>query len=370
MSTAVLALVAGLASLAIAIVIVASSYRARRHSEQRLARSLLEMGERMDTLARELATTLAKVRDDALRARIVESLGQTLDLDEVMARSAEAAMALPGVAAAALRIEQLTGLPLFASAGLDDAAIHALSGPPGDVVVRAIGISYHYPPGEDDARPIRSAIAVPLVVGGKPAGFLTVFGHGEEPPVGGNEFKALEAIAAHTGPAIANARRLIDAAQAPEADALTGLGTRGTFHEELSLEVARALRKGLRLAICVLDLDDCKAMNDRIGHLAGDLALAEVADTLRQSLHANHLAYRTGGDEFGVILHGAGRIDAEALFARLQATLRRLPPSLAPALSLSAGIAELQPLDDGVSILERAESALSRAKHAGKGTAA
>ena len=71
-----------------------------------------------------------------------------------------------------------------------------------------------------------------------------------------------------------------------------------------------------------------------------------------------------------MILPDAGRIEGEGLYARVQATLRRRRPRRRPAVSLSAGIAELKPDDDGVSLFERAERALQRAKEAGKGTAA
>ncbi len=66
----------------------------------------------------------------------------------------------------------------------------------------------------------------------------------------------------------------------------------------------------------------------------------------------------------------SGRIEAESTFARVQASLQRGPHPLGSAPSVSAGIAELKPDDDGVSLFERAERALRRAKHAGKGSAA
>ena len=373
MSSATLALLAAAAALIATMVVAAMALRTRRSSDRRLTRGLLEMGERMDVLARELAQTVEKVREDALRARVVESLGQTLDLDEVITRCAEAAASLPGVAGAVVRVE-VDGVPLAATAGLDTeylspAVTGVVSGPPDASRVRAVGISFHYPAGSEQETAMRSAIAVPLESERGHLGFLTVFGRDEEPPVAGTEFQTLEAIARHTGPAIESAR-LGAVRRLPDADGLTGLGNRQLFHETLALEVARAHRHGRRLAVCVLDVDDFKLTNRRVGHIAGDGLLVEIADLLRETVRPADFACRTGGDEFAVILPASGRIDAEATFARLQATLRRRPPSPGPGLSLSAGIAELKPDDDGVSLFERAERALRRAKEAGKGTAA
>ena len=369
MSTAALAFLAAAAALLLTVVLAVSMLRARRASDRRLTRGLVEMGERLDVLARELAQTVETVHEDALRARMLESLGQALDLDEVLARCAEAAVSLPGVAGAIVGIT-IDGASMTAAAGLETPPAGVVSGPPDGSRVRAVGLSYHYPAGHADAAALRSAVAVPIQTDAGHLGFLTVFGESEDPPVAGTEFQTLEAIAHHAGPAIERAGLRNAAPRLPESDRLTGLGNRKLFHETLALEVARAHRHGRRLAVCVLDLDDFKRTNSRIGQIAGDGLLVEVAEILRESVRPTDLACRTGGDEFAVILPESGRIDAEGLFARLQATLRRRPLSSGPALSMSAGIAELKADDDGVSLYERAERALHRAKEAGKGTAA
>ncbi len=381
MSTAAIALLAAAAAFAATIAVATIVLRTRRMSDRRLTHGLVEMGERMDALARELARTVERVHEDTQRARIVESLGRALDLDEVLARCAEAACSLPGVDGAVVSVE-LDGVPLMASAGLgapdapDTPAERrfgiagAVGGPPDGSRARAVGISYHYVGGRDESTAIRSAIAVPIESESGHLGFLTVYGRDEEPPVAGSGFQTLEAIAAHTGPAIETAQRRGAARGLPDGDGLTGLGNRQEFHETLALEVGRALRHGRRLAVCVLDLDDFQLTNLRVGQIEADGLLVEIADLLRETIRPVDRPYRTGGDEFAVILPDSGRIDAERTFARLQATLRRRHPIPGQALSLSAGIAELKPDDDGVSLFERAERALHRAKEAGKGTAA
>jgi diguanylate cyclase (GGDEF)-like protein len=374
MSTAALALLAAVAAVILATVVATMVLRSRRASEQMLDEGLLAIGERMDALVRELEATVARMREDALRTRLVESLGQALDLEEVIARCADAAAALHGVAGATVSVT-VNGEPLTAASGLAVGEpgrrdVGTIGGPPDGSAVRAVGISYHYPAEGPVETAIRSAIAVPLTNDHGPLGFLTVYGLGEDPPVRGSDFQVLESIASHTVAAIDVACQRHVAAPELGRDLLTGLGNRQALHETLALEVARAHRRGHRLAVCSFDVDDFRRTNARIGNLEGDAILVAVAEALHETLRPTDLAYRSGGDEFAAILPHAGRIEGEALYARVQATLRRQPDSPTPAVSLSAGIAELKPDDDGVSLFERSERALQRAKQTGKGTAA
>ena len=127
MSTAVLALLAAVAAVIVAGLVAAIVLRSRRASEQRLDEGLLVIGERMDALADELAATVERMREDALRTRLVESLGQALDLDEVLARCAEAAAALHGVAGATVAVV-VDGVALSAAAGLASAGGRTVDG--------------------------------------------------------------------------------------------------------------------------------------------------------------------------------------------------------------------------------------------------
>ena len=151
-------------------------------------------------------------------------------------------------------------------------------------------------------------------------------------------------------------------------DALTGLHNRRYFHETLAREVARAHRYSRNLALVVFDLDDFKAINDRIGHLAGDAVLAEAADRIRDVVRSADVACRVGGDEFAVILPESGVGDADQLYRRLEHAVSTKPVGQAGRLHLSAGVTELRPDDDAVAFFERADEALYRAKGAGKAT--
>jgi diguanylate cyclase (GGDEF)-like protein len=150
-------------------------------------------------------------------------------------------------------------------------------------------------------------------------------------------------------------------------DALTGLHNRRYFHETLRRECARAHRYERRLALLLLDVDDFKAINDRLGHLAGDAVLAAVASRLQGAVRQADVACRVGGDELAVILPEAGEQDAEQLYRRIRFAVGSGSAGPAERVRLSAGIAALRHEDDAVSLFERADEALYRAKQAGKG---
>lgn len=331
MVIAALLLLAVVVAVAVAL---ALRRRSRRTAERRLA-GLTELAARLDVLADDLGVAVERARADSLRARAVESLDRLVELDEALARCAEAAAALPSVDLAVARVE-IDGVPLVATAG---AEAHPVETPTA-----------------------RTGVAVPLEVDGRRLGSLTVYGRGVAPPVPGDELDVLQTISRRSAPAISTARR-----PAPDRGAV---GDRELFHETLALLAARARREGSTLTVCVLDLDDFGVVNERIGYAAGDRVIAELADVLRETVGPSDLACRTGGDEFAVALPGSGRIEAESLLARVQATLARRPAVSDLKVGLTAGVAELVADDDGVSLFERAAAALRRAKAAAKGTAA
>jgi two-component system cell cycle response regulator len=150
-------------------------------------------------------------------------------------------------------------------------------------------------------------------------------------------------------------------------DSLTGLHNRRYFHEMLAREVGRAHRYDRRLALIIFDLDDFKAINDRIGHLAGDTVLADTAERVRGALRSADIACRVGGDEFAVVLPESTTADGDRLYQRLRSAVSSEPSRHAGALTVSAGIAELLPDDDPTTFFERADEALYRAKELGKG---
>ena len=368
MTEEVLALAAATAALVVVALAGVLGRRARADSEARITAALREIGTRMDALADDLSVAVERAHEDGMRARALGDLGGTLDLDEALARTVEAATAVRGVDAAIVRVAALDGSTLVAATGVapDEAERQVVSGPPDGRDSRAVTLTYVYADGQEPLGALRSGVAVPVESEGEPLGFLAAYSHDPAPRLSADVLARLEAIAAAAGPAIDTARRFREAQLAGDQDAVTGLPGRRSFHDALSREVARAHRYDRRLALLVLDVDDFHGVNERLGQLGGDEVLAETAALVRSAVREADVAYRTGGDEFGVLLPESARIDAEGLFARVLATVRRHQTGL----SLSGGIAELAAGDDALTLYERAEEALRRAKAVGKGTAA
>jgi diguanylate cyclase (GGDEF)-like protein len=328
----------------------------------------------MDELGRELQHALDRAEDEGRRSRILSELAVSIDLDEVLTRTLEAAADLNGADAALVMLpDPIDGKPVVATLGLsvEEAERHAVAGPPDGRLARSITMSYAYPEAEaGDGAVIHSGLAVPVPPGEpETTGYLAIFTRQPGLTFGEDDVGALEALAARAGPAIANARRFREARQLADLDALTGLHNRRFFHDTLAREVARAHRYERRLALIVFDLDDFKDVNDKIGHLAGDSVLAETAERVRGVVRSADIACRVGGDEFAVILPESSLDDADQLYHRIQNAVSTRPIAQAGELYLSAGVAELKPDDDAVTFFQRADDALYRAKGSGKGRA-
>jgi diguanylate cyclase (GGDEF)-like protein len=362
---------AGLAALLLVVLVVA--FVRRRPAQTSIEVMLRESSTRVETMLSELTTALDHAHAHNARSRQLAEISATIDLNEVLARTLEASGALLGVDAAMIVLENANGSssPVVASVGLSPEETES---PPGPSMLdwsrtRAALVTYLYPPEGTPAEPLRGSVAVPIRNDADQAlGTLWAFWRNAEPLPGDQQVGLLEELARRAGPAIENARRFQEARQLADMDALTGLHNYRFFHETLGREVARAHRYDRRLALVVIDIDDFKAVNDRIGHLAGDAVLAEAAQRVRSVVRGADVACRVGGDEFAVILPESAQVDAEALYRRLEAAMTTWNPDSEP-LRLSAGIAELRADDDAVSFFKRADEALYRAKTGGKGQA-
>jgi diguanylate cyclase (GGDEF)-like protein len=118
-------------------------------------------------------------------------------------------------------------------------------------------------------------------------------------------------------------------------DPLTGLGNHRHFHERLAHELEHALRYERPLAICLVDVDDFKRINDRFGHPAGDRVLSLVATRLRQTGEA----FRLGGDEFAVLLPGYDESEALTAAESIIDRIAALDLEHMGAITVSSGVA-------------------------------
>jgi diguanylate cyclase (GGDEF)-like protein len=155
-------------------------------------------------------------------------------------------------------------------------------------------------------------------------------------------------------------------------DPLTGLANRRRLEEALAGEWRRALGTETPIAILMIDIDHFKPYNDRYGHLAGDRCLQQVARALAGSVRTPDLVVRYGGEEFAVILPGAG-LDAACevaersrfSIATLQEEHRASPTGFVTA---SVGVASVVPTP-GISpqaLVEAADEGLYKAKRNGR----
>jgi diguanylate cyclase (GGDEF)-like protein len=371
-----IALVAAGAAAATLFVVLVSQWIVWRRrgsaTDEQLTDVVRELEGRMDQMMRQLVGVLEEAQDEGRRNRRLGELAGTIDLDEVLTRVLESAGAIPGADAALVTLTPSPGgLPIVATLGLsaEEAERQTVSGPPDGREARAISVSYEY--GGDEAEEaedaIRAGVAVPLPGETAALGLLTIFTRRAGHAFGEDEIRELEELALRAGPAIENARRFREARQLADLDALTSLHNRRYFHETLAREVARAHRYQRNLALIIFDLDDFKAINDRIGHLAGDAVLSEAAERVREVVRSADIACRVGGDEFAVILPESKLADADQLYARLQKAVAARPLGEAGTLKISAGVAELRSDDDAISFFQRADNALYGAKEQGKG---
>jgi diguanylate cyclase (GGDEF)-like protein/PAS domain S-box-containing protein len=159
--------------------------------------------------------------------------------------------------------------------------------------------------------------------------------------------------------------------QIAQHDALTGLPNRLLLSDRLRQAIERSKRENTRVAVCYLDLDGFKDINDRLGHLAGDQVLIEVAARLKASVRGGDTVARLGGDEFVILLSDlAGDEECRLALDRiLLACSARYVVADTKQSGISASIGvTLFPSDpvDSDTLLRHADHAMYAAKQTGK----
>jgi two-component system cell cycle response regulator len=155
-------------------------------------------------------------------------------------------------------------------------------------------------------------------------------------------------------------------------DPLTGLFNRRYAIAHAQRLVDEAL-PGRTLGVVMADIDRFKSLNDEWGHTAGDAVLMELADRLRENVRGMDTVARVGGEEFLILLPDAQPDAVKTAASRLCAIIRETPfplPGARPEISvtISLGVALLQPGEEIGSLIDRADKALYKAKSAGRDT--
>ena len=143
-----------------------------------------------------------------------------------------------------------------------------------------------------------------------------------------------------------------------ETDALTGTRTRAAGLTDFGHEIDRARRTTKLLAVAYVDVVGLKAVNDALGHSAGDALLQRAVQTIRGHLRSYDLIVRLGGDEFLCALSGATIEDAQGRFDSIQAALANDPDPC----EINVGFAALEAEDSPTDLIERADAKLPRSR--------
>ncbi|MGY4514460.1 GGDEF domain-containing protein [Lysobacter sp. HA18] len=147
-------------------------------------------------------------------------------------------------------------------------------------------------------------------------------------------------------------------------DELTGLPNRRSMQALLERSIALSNRDVAPFCVAILDIDHFKAVNDELGHAAGDEVLRNVGRLGRDQLRATDVLGRWGGEEFLLVMPGAPDVGTTALERIREAVACGACPGR--RVTLSAGVATHRPGEDADALLARADRALYRAKHDGR----
>lgn len=152
-------------------------------------------------------------------------------------------------------------------------------------------------------------------------------------------------------------------------DPLTGILNRRGLEESAAMAIANCRRHGRDMSVVLADIDNFKALNDRLGHMAGDRALIAFTDYVQAAIRHGDIFGRTGGDEFCLVLLDTSSTDAVQVIERARSDIERLGRTelRGCVLTASFGIAGLRPGDHFLdALIGRADKALYQSKLKGR----
>jgi len=155
-------------------------------------------------------------------------------------------------------------------------------------------------------------------------------------------------------------------------DGLTALGNRRFFDGALAQEVAKAQETGGDLCIALADIDHFKAINDKFGHVAGDMVLKLFADLLTTNIRGEDIAARFGGEEFAILFPDTRLFEASEAVGQIRKQLESKRWVVAAsgerigAVTASFGVARLNDAETAEGLVRRADAKLYEAKEGGR----
>ena len=321
--------------------------------------------ERLAAFAQTLNDTLSAVQN----ARLLGAFDLEDD-PEPMIRTLELARERTAADGAIALVTGGNGTPIVATVGLSESETNHIArmGFPDYRGARAIEVAFS---GDliapDGLEPVRAGLVLPLLGEEEPHSLLGVLTRDRSRRFSEDDVDALETLVHQARPPISRALNLREPDVVPELDMLTSLLDRQSFPAVVEREILRARLASHPLSLLVLDVDRLTALNARIGILAADGVLLELAKRLRAVVHRLDYAFRLGGGRFAVVRPGSESLDARELFEAFRSELEGHPIGDAGVISVSGGVAELLTRDDAESLVARAEAALANVKRAGRG---
>jgi diguanylate cyclase (GGDEF)-like protein len=149
-------------------------------------------------------------------------------------------------------------------------------------------------------------------------------------------------------------------------DPLTGAFNRRQFDRSLAQAIERRARSGEPASLLVFDVDRFKELNDTRGHAAGDAVLKAIVQLFARHTRKLDALFRIGGEEFALVLAGAGYDDAMRVAEEFRIRIASAAFADACTVSISAGVSELEPGQSAADWIADADAALYAAKRDGR----
>lgn len=218
---------------------------------------------------------------------------------------------------------------------------------------------------------LRSMLIVPLMVDNQIIGVVVI---GKKSPGGfsGKQLQVLTILGGQAAVAMANSMLYKRIEKLAVTDGLTKLFNHRFFYQRIEEEFERGFRYKSTFSLILMDIDYFKKFNDTYGHMAGDIVLASVAKTIKETIRTVDLAARYGGEEFAVLLPETGEESALIIAERIRKNIQELSVDIGSKhqsvrITISVGVATYP--DDAkeiMQLIERTDKALYFSKSRGK----